>query len=127
MDDILILGPSKQETERRAISLIKLLITLGIRVNREKSMHKAAQTVVYLGHQINLTQNNVSPVPRKLSTSVKMIKHQLKVKTFLPRHVAALAGNLLDACKSNITVQGLPQHLMKLAAVGVRMNNQRLG
>ena len=56
-----------------------------------------------------------------------MTKKQIKAQTFQPRHLVALAGNLLDAAKSNISVQGLPQQLMKAAAQGVQANYHLLG
>ena len=127
VDDIMLLGSSKEETESRAARLISLLTHLGVRVNKEKSMTQAAQTFIYLGHQINLHNNTVSPLPQKLQSSLKMTKHQMKGTTFQPRHMAALAGNLLDAAKSNISVQGLPQQLMKAAAQGVQANYRRQG
>ena len=127
VDDILILGQTKQQAEERAYQLIQLLTTLGIRVNKEKSMLQAAQTFQYLGHQFNLQQNTITPIPSKLQTSIQMLKHQLKSNVFQPRNVAAVAGNLLDATKSNPALLGLPQQLMKEAARGVQANQHKLG
>ena len=90
-------------------------------------MHQAAQEFQYLGHQFNLANHTISPLPNKLQATQNMIKHQLKGRTFQPKNIAAVAGNLLDAAKSNSAIQGLPQQLMQQAALGVKANRWRLG
>jgi hypothetical protein len=51
-----------------------------------------------------------------------MAKKQLKGNCMTPKWAAGLAGNLLDAQKSNIKLEGLPRQLMRLAARVVRRN-----
>ena len=126
VDDILVLGKTQQETEQRAAALVQLLTDLGIRVNQAKSMSCAAQTFTYLGHSFHLADNLIKPLNSKLQGTVQMIRHQLKGTRFQPKHIAALAGNLLDSVKSNVALQGLPQQLMKHAALGVAANKRLL-
>ena len=49
VDDVLVLGPTKEETESRAAALVKLLTSLGLKVNCDKSMKHAAQQFNYVG------------------------------------------------------------------------------
>ena len=48
VDDILLLGKTKQEAEEGATHLITLLNSLGVRVNPEKSTSQAEKIVNYL-------------------------------------------------------------------------------
>ena len=122
VDDILLLAQTKQEVERRATMLIHKLTQLGIQVNVKKSMTEASQQVVFVGHQFNLQTNCVTPTNEKQSQTMLRIKHQEKGQSFQPRALAGLAGNLNDAVKSNVALQGLPQHVLRHAAQGVRKN-----
>lgn len=122
VDDILLLAHTKAEAEHRAAQLIQLLTQLGVQVNKEKSMTQAAQTVLYLGHYIDLNRNKIHHTTPKLTQAVKMVKHQLTGKNFQPKNAASLAGTLVDLSKSILNIQGLPQQLMQMAAKGVRQN-----
>ena len=79
-----------------------------------------------MGHQFSLQTNVVMPLPHKPSISHNLCKHQLKGWTFQPENLAALAGNLADTAKSNMSLHGLPQQIMKAAAWGV-LHNTKLG
>jgi hypothetical protein len=109
IDDVLILGETKKQTEERATALVNKLTTLGITVNKEKSMQQAQQNFTYVGHAFNLQHSTVSPLQQKQHTSEAMCKHQMKGSNFQPKNLAALAGNLVDANKSNMRLHGLPQ------------------
>ena len=126
VDDILLLGPTKEETERRAVALIQLLTQLGVTANGDKSMTRAQQQVTYVGQRIDLRNNKVSSIPEKNQISVTMVRKQIKGSTFQPRNMAALAGNLGDTAKANAALHGLPQQIMKHAALGVAENARRL-
>ena len=123
MDDILLLGSNAEEVEARAVSLIDKLTELGLQVNKKKSMTKAAQKVSYLGHQIDFTKNELIPEPAKQTISVQAVRKAIKGNNFVPKHLASLAGNLLDAQRSNAALHGLPQQLMRAAARGVQVNH----
>jgi hypothetical protein len=122
IDDVLILGETKKQTEERATALVNKLTTLGITVNKEKSMQQAQQNFTYVGHAFNLQHSTVSPLQQKQHTSEAMCKHQMKGSNFQPKNLAALAGNLVDANKSNMRLHGLPQQIMKWTSWGVNQN-----
>ena len=126
IDDVLLLGESATQVEHRAIAVVKMLTSLGIHVNQGKSMQHAAQQFPYVGHQFNLQTNVVEPLPHKQTISHNLCKHQLKGWTFQPKNLAALAGNLADTAKPNMSLHGLPQQIMKAAAWGV-LQNTKLG
>ena len=127
VDDILLLGPTKEATEAQAATLIQKMTDLGITVNQEKSMSQAATQFKYVGHHINLSTNKLTPLQEKAHQSIQAAKHQLKSQKTTPRYLASLAGNLIDATKSNAGLQGLPQQLMKAAAQAVQVNYKAQG
>ena len=122
VDDILLLAPTKQEAEHRATELINLLTTLGMQINAEKTMKEASQNIEYIGHQFNLKQNTIKPIPEKTQNALKLVTHQLKSNVTTPKYLAAVAGTLMDVMKSNVNLQGLPQQIMRCAAQGVNYN-----
>ena len=126
VDDIMILGPTKDITQKRMLLLIHKMTTLGIQINMNKTMKEASQQVTYLGHCFNLKEKLISPLMEKQKVSLAMTKKQLRSQVITPKYLAALAGNLLDANKSNPGLQGLPQQLMKCAAKAVEINRKRL-
>ena len=90
-------------------------------------MKEAAQHFDYVGHHINFATCELTPIPHKLRESIRKTKHQLKATTTSPKHLAGLAGNLLDAGKSNVALLGLSKQVMQCAAKGVHKNFQTLG
>jgi hypothetical protein len=96
-----------------------------VRVNPEKSMSQAEQIFSYLGHKFNLKDNKIMPQYIKNKQILQMCQHQMGGTRCQPKHVARLAGTLVDAAKSNARLQGLPQQIMKKAAQAVSQN-QRL-
>jgi hypothetical protein len=126
VDDILLFAPTKQEAEHRATELINLLTTLGMQINAEKTMKEASQSIEYIGHQFNLKQNIIKPIPEKTQNALKLVTHQLKSNMTTPKYLAAVAGTLMDVMKSNVNLQGLPQQIMRCAAQGVNHNSLKL-
>jgi len=127
VDDVLILGRTPEETVQRARTCVNMLTNCGIRVNPTKSMMHPAKQLTYLGHTINLETSNFEANETKNALTVKLVKHHLKGRNFVPRAMAALAGHLLDAAKSNTQLHGLPAQLMKHAAKGVLHNKKLSG
>jgi hypothetical protein len=127
VDDVLLLGRTQEETELRAVALIHLLTGLGIKCNEKKSMKKASQEVTYVGHVFHLKEGLIWPVEEKRRLTLKMVKKQLKGHTVVAQWLAALAGNLLDSCKSNVAIEGLAQQLMREAAKVIKEVKWRLG
>ena len=122
VDDVLLLGKTREECERVATRLVSTLTDLGIQINLEKSMKGAAQKVEYVGHHIDLRAGVLRPLQKKNEASRHMVKKQLKGNRMQPKNLAGLAGNLVDAAKSNQALQGLPQQVMRQAALGVSQN-----
>ena len=127
VDDILVLGTTKEDVETMAATLVNKLTDMGIQMNQEKTMKSPAQVLTYLGHKINLRLNVVEALPEKAQVTRTMIQRQIKGSRTTPKHLAALAGHLLDAQKSNVALTGIPQQLMKQAAKAVHQNAQALG
>ena len=117
-----ILGETKNREELRATVLVNKLTSLGMSVNMSKSMKEATQKFTYVGHEFNLQQDKVSPTQAKQIVTQSKCKQQLKGSRFQPKNLAALAGNLVAASKSNVSQHGLLQQIMKWAAWGVNQN-----
>ena len=65
IDDVLILGNTKEQAEERATSLVDKLTKLGITVNKSNSMHEATQQFTFVGHRFDLLKDKVSPTQEK--------------------------------------------------------------
>ena len=115
VDDILLLGKTKESVYASATQLIELFTTLGIAVNKDKTMQEPAQEFDYLGQHWNLLTNKVTPHKHKNESSIKKVKHQLKSSVTTPTHLAATAGTLIDMYKSNTKLTGIAQQLMRMA------------
>ena len=127
VDDILCLGETKNQAEHRAQRLVTLLASIGICVNASKCMQEASQQVVYLGHVLDLKNNLVKPQEVKTQASLKMAKHLLASSNCAPKLLGSLASNLLDAVRSNVKLEGLPQQFLKFNSALVRQHAKRLG
>lgn len=125
VDDILILGSSREEAEGRALRLIAMLTELGVAVNPDKSMKGASQQLNYLGMELDLVGGWIRTPKEKTEVAIKMTKHLLSAKTMIPKILARLAGTLLDQEKGNVQLHGLPKQLMKHAGLGVIRNKVR--
>ena len=122
MDDIVILGSTQLQVEYAATALIDFLSKLGIQVNNEKSMKPAAEQFHYLGQTIKLTTGMISTPASKLKQALTLAKKQLKARTCVPRHLARLAGALLDLQKGVQNLLGIPKLLMTDTAKAVAHN-----
>ena len=127
VDDVLCLGRTKEETEVAAAKLVGLFNNTGICVNVAKSMLEASQSVEYLGHTLNLREHIITPQVEKCKKALQMVKHALSGTTCVPQVVAGLAGHLLDAIRSNVSLEGLPQRLLSLNSGMVRQQAVALG
>ena len=126
VDDVLILGQSAQQAAQNATYLVKLLTSLGIQINKDKSMTEPAQQFKYLGHHWDLQHNKIHPIPEKITKAIKAVKHQIKGNVCTAKHMASLAGMLLDQVKSNVALWGLPKQLMRSAGHIVAINKRHL-
>ena len=123
VDDILILGTSKEDVLNKTSQTIHLLTRLGLKVNIAKCSLEPAQEVDYLGQRINLATNTLSPLPNKTQACQRAVRKCLKGHKTPPRFVAKVAGMLLDQAKGNPALHGYPQQLMRLAAQMASFHN----
>ena len=123
MDDIVILRQAKLQVERATTALIYFLTKLGIEVNNnKKSVKQAAEQFNYLGKTINFTTGTISSPPSKLKKALNLAKKQLKTHTCVPRHLARLAGILLDIQKGVHKLLGVAKLLMTDTGKNVKQN-----
>ena len=127
VDDILVLGRSKQEAEHRAARLSDLLTGLGITINCSKSMPAASQHILYLGHHISLDTGIIHHCPSKTSQLTTMTTNLHRRRQVQPTMIAGLAGALLDAARINANLLGLPQVMMRHAGHLVSHNAREMG
>ena len=66
VDDLLLLGSTKEQVEGYAAYTLSLLTKLGIAVSQKKTMREAKQEVRYLGHTLDLRGYRVRAFPEKL-------------------------------------------------------------
>jgi len=78
VDDLLILGRTKQETESHTAQVINLLTRLGLKVNFQKSQLQPAQQVDYLGQRLDLLNNTISPLDQKRQATINALQCCLK-------------------------------------------------
>ena len=83
--------------------------------------------MVYLGHVLDLRSNLVKPQEVKTQASLKMARHLWAGNNCAPKLLGGLAGNLLDAVRSNVKLEGLLQQLLKFNCALVRQQAKRLG
>ena len=122
VDDIAILGKTQKDVKWAAARLTEFLTDLGVQVNAAKSMRRAATTIDYLGQVINLTTATVTPPSIEVREGIIMAKEQAKLRTCVPRHLARLAGVLLDLQKGAQNLLGLLKLLMKETAHVAKTN-----
>ena len=118
VDDILVLGTTKEEVTDHLVCLLNLLTRLGLRVNAAKSCLTPSQQVPYLGHLLDLAEGRISPLAPKVQSALGLWR-RTHGPTLRPVDLAALAGSLLDLAKSNVALMGLPRCLMKAAGTMV--------
>ena len=121
VDDILLLGESREQVFDHVVTFLNLMTRLGLRVNVEKSNLLPAQTVPYLGHLLDLAKGKILPTPEKVDMALPLVKKLIPGSTCRPQLLASLAGVILDLSKSNTCLQGLPRRLMKSAGGLVRV------
>ena len=102
------------------MTTIKLLTSLGILVNVDKSSSKPLQKEVYLGQVINLKNMRLEPQLHKLKIARQRTRRLLKANTMVPAIAAGVAGTLLDLEKSVLNLHGIPKCLMRLVGLAVR-------
>jgi len=99
IDDILVLGRTKQECQRNILIVLKTLIKLGWTINWDKSKLVPSQTFEYLGLKVD-SYNMKFKVPRDKLVSIKkdiqMALNKVEQRElFTLREVARIIGKLI--------------------------------
>ena len=106
LDDILLMGASKQELIQARDTLIFLLQSLGFLINIKKSELKPTQKIQFLGVEIDSSQMVISLPQDKVLKIKSQCQEILKGKTVKIRELASLIGRL-----SSSTIAILPAPL----------------
>lgn len=126
VDDVLILGSSAEEVERAVLLLVNKLTSLGVHLNAAKCHLTPSQQVEYLGQSLDLKNRRFIPLPSKLAAALRAAKKALKGNSATPKHLAGVAGKLLDLTKSLQSLHGIPKTLMRIAASLVAHNKTKM-
>ena len=122
IDDLLILGDSKEECAATARAAQDLLIDLGAIVNKEKSNLMPAQEAEYLGFTINSRDMKISAPTKKIINTTKAIRATLNKTRVTARHLASILGKLTSLADAlfptRVHTTGLHQQKIGLLAKG---------
>ena len=99
IDDILVIGHSKEQCQQDSNKILKMLITLGWTINWEKSNLIPTQTIQFLGMKID-SHNMLFKVPREKLKSIKkdiewLLNRKDKDKSITLRQLARVIGKLV--------------------------------
>jgi hypothetical protein len=94
IDDILIIGSSKEECSRATKETIQLLQELGLRVNFEKSSLVPAQRLVYLGFEIDTADMTIRVPKHKVLNLKSELRKFMRTEQPSARQVATVLGKL---------------------------------
>ena len=97
VDDILILGNSKEQTDLQGRLLLLKLQAMGLSVNLAKSCLEAAQEVEFLGYIINLKAKTFSICKAKVAKIRHLAARELKATLTSRKRIARLLGTLQGA------------------------------
>ena len=85
----------------------------------KNTLSQPQQQVTYQGHIWDLKENKIKPQWPKVQEALKEVNYQMKVNVTTPKHIAAIAGQLLDQAKSNVSLWGLTLQFIKQAGKAV--------
>jgi hypothetical protein len=94
IDDMLILGDSRNACERTVTEVRALFRELGAIVNAEKSVFTPSQTTEYLGFVLDSKKMTISAPKYKLTNMTKGIKKFIRKGVATPRDVASVLGKI---------------------------------
>ncbi|KAM9994364.1 hypothetical protein ACTFIZ_007597 [Dictyostelium cf. discoideum] len=95
LDDLLIVGSTKEECLPNIKKTMKLLVKLGFRLNLEKSFLEPTQSITFLGLQIDSLSMKLLVPKEKKKSVIKEIRNFLKLDCCSPRKLAGLKGKLI--------------------------------
>ena len=105
IDDILILGRTKEECDASVSAVRTLLRDLGAVVNEDKSSSTSTQQIDYLGFSLDSTTMTISAPDYKIKNTRKQAKRFLKSKLVSPRDIASLLGKVVSLADAMLTAR----------------------
>ena len=94
VDDILVLGSSREQADRSTAALRKKLQDLGAVINEDKCSKASAQQIEYLGFNFDSVAMTVRVPAPKLRNLRKELRKFTNKTTASPREVASLLGKI---------------------------------
>ncbi|KAM9997129.1 hypothetical protein ACTFIZ_007913 [Dictyostelium cf. discoideum] len=95
LDDLLIVGSTKEECLSNLKKTMDLLVKLGFKLNLEKSVLEPTQSITFLGLQIDSLSMKLLVPKEKKKSVIKEIRNFLKLDCCSPRKLAGLKGKLI--------------------------------
>ncbi|KAN0023497.1 hypothetical protein ACTFIV_007883 [Dictyostelium citrinum] len=95
LDDLLIVGSTKEECLSNLNKTMELLLKLGFKLNLEKSVLEPTQSITFLGLQIDSISMQLLVPKEKKKSVIKEIRNFLKLDSCTPRKLAGLKGKLI--------------------------------
>ncbi|KAM9954675.1 hypothetical protein ACTFIW_003275 [Dictyostelium discoideum] len=95
LDDLLIVGSTKEECLSNLKKTMDLLVKLGFKLNLEKSVLEQTQSITFLGLQIDSVSMKLLVPKEKKKSVIKEIRNFLKLDCCSPRKLAGLKGKLI--------------------------------
>ncbi|KAM9962817.1 hypothetical protein ACTFIR_005734 [Dictyostelium discoideum] len=95
LDDLLIVGSTKEECLSNFKKTMDLLVKLGFKLNLEKSVLEPTQSITFLGLQIDSVSMKLLVPKEKKKSVIKEIRNFLKLNCCFPRKLAGLKGKLI--------------------------------
>ncbi|KAM9967259.1 hypothetical protein ACTFIR_007499 [Dictyostelium discoideum] len=95
LDDLLIVGSTKEECLSNLKKTMDLLVKLGFKLNLEKSVLEPTQSITFLGLQIDSVSMKLLVPKEKKKSIIKEIRNFLKLDCCSPRKLAGLKGKLI--------------------------------
>ncbi|KAM9975482.1 hypothetical protein ACTFIW_012066 [Dictyostelium discoideum] len=95
LDDLLIVGSTKEECLSNLKKKMDLLVKLGFKLNQEKSVLEPTQSITFLGLQIDSVSMKLLVPKEKKKSVIKEIRNFLKLDCCSPRKLAGLKGKLI--------------------------------
>ncbi|KAM9943595.1 hypothetical protein ACTFIT_006993, partial [Dictyostelium discoideum] len=95
LDDLLIVGSTKEECLSNLKKTMDLLVKLGFKLNLEKSVLEPTQSITFLGLQIDSVSMKLLVPKEKKKSVIKELRNFLKLDFCSPRKLAGLIGKLI--------------------------------
>ncbi|KAM9957091.1 hypothetical protein ACTFIR_003828 [Dictyostelium discoideum] len=95
LDDLLIVGSTKEECLSNLKKTMDLLVKLGFKLNLEKSVLEPTQSITFLGLQIDSVSMKLLVPKEKKKSIIKEIRNFLKLDCCSPRKLDSLKGKLI--------------------------------